>query len=65
MTIHPTDQDVLGEEVRSRYAAAAIQATSGQAGCGCGQPADCGCDSGCCTGAQDEQPGIAGALGCC
>jgi arsenite methyltransferase len=62
MTTQPTDQDALREEVRSRYAAAAIQVTSGQGGCGCGQPADCGCDSGCCTGAQDEQPGIGAGL---
>jgi arsenite methyltransferase len=62
MTTQPTDQDALREEVRSRYAAAAIQVTSGQGGCGCGQPADCGCDRGCCSGAQDEQPGIGAGL---
>ena len=57
-----TDKDALREQVRSRYAAAAVQVTSGQGGCGCGQPADCGCDSGCCGGVQDEQPGIGAGL---
>jgi arsenite methyltransferase len=62
MTTQPTDQDALREQVRRRYAAAAIQVTSGQGGCGCGQPADCGCEGGCCTGVQDEQPGIGAGL---
>jgi arsenite methyltransferase len=62
MTTQPTDTDALREEIRSRYAAAAIQVTSGQGDCGCGQPADCGCDSGCCPGVQDAQPGIGAGL---
>jgi arsenite methyltransferase len=62
MTSRQTDTDALREQVRSRYAAAAIQVTSGQGGCGCGPPADCGCDSGCCGGVQDEQPGIGAGL---
>jgi SAM-dependent methyltransferase len=62
MTTQPTDPDALREQVRARYAAAATQVTSGQGGCGCGQPADCGCDSGCCTSVQDEQPGIGASL---
>jgi arsenite methyltransferase len=62
MTTQPTDQDALREQVRRRYAAAAIQVTSGQGGCGCGQPADFGCEGGCCTGVQDEQPGIGAGL---
>jgi arsenite methyltransferase len=62
MTTRETDTDTLREQVRSRYAAAALQVTSGQADCGCGQPADCGCDSGCCGGVQDEQPGIGAGL---
>jgi arsenite methyltransferase len=62
MTTPQTDTDALREQVRSRYAAAATRVTSGQGGCGCGQPADCGCDSGCCGGVQDEQPGIGAGL---
>jgi arsenite methyltransferase len=62
MTTQQTDTDALREQVRARYAAAATQVTSGQGGCGCGQPADCGCDSGCCTSVQDEQPGIGASL---
>jgi SAM-dependent methyltransferase len=62
MTTQQTDPDALREQVRARYAAAATQVTSGQGGCGCGQPADCGCDSGCCTSVQDEQPGIGASL---
>jgi len=61
MTTPQTDTDALREQVRARYAAAAAKVTSGQGGCGCGQPADCGCDSGCC-GVQDEQPGIGAGL---
>ncbi|HEV2928340.1 MAG TPA: arsenite methyltransferase [Propionibacteriaceae bacterium] len=52
----------MREQVRARYAAAATRVTGGQDGCGCGQPADCGCDSGCCGGGQDEQPGIGAGL---
>jgi arsenite methyltransferase len=55
-----TDQDALREQVRARYAAAAIKATSGQGDCGCGQPATCGCDSGCCGTA--EEPGFGAEL---
>jgi arsenite methyltransferase len=58
-TQHQTDQDALREQVRARYAAAAVKVTVGQGDCGCGQPADCGCDSGCCgTAATVEQPGF-------
>jgi arsenite methyltransferase len=62
MTTPPPDPDTLREQVRARYAAAALQVTSGQGDCGCGQPADCGCDSGCCGSVQDEQPGIGAGL---
>jgi arsenite methyltransferase len=58
MTTSQTDKDVLREQVRARYAAAATQVTSGQGDCGCGQPADCGCDSGCCGAATAEEPGF-------
>jgi len=57
------DRDAVREQVRARYATAATQITSGQGGCGCGQPADCGCDSGCCgDAATAEQPGIGAQL---
>jgi arsenite methyltransferase len=43
-----TNPEELREQVRARYAAAAAQASAGTVatddGCGCGQPADCGCD---------------------
>jgi arsenite methyltransferase len=56
-----TDQDALREQVRARYAAAATKVTSG--GCGCGQPADCGCGDGCCgTAATAEEPGFGAEL---
>jgi len=59
MTTTQTDQDTLREQVRARYAAAATKVSSGQSDCGCGQPADCGCDSGCCGGAATaEEPGF-------
>ena len=62
MTAQQTDKDALREQVRARYAAAATQVTSGQGGCGCGQPADCGCDS-CCGGAATaEEPGFGAGL---
>jgi arsenite methyltransferase len=49
------------EQVRARYAAAAAKVTNGD--CGCGQPADCGCDSGCCSGAATaEEPGFGAEL---
>ena len=54
-----TSSKALREQVRARYAAAAAQASSGSVAhdCGCGQPADCGCDSACCgtvAGTADE-----------
>jgi arsenite methyltransferase len=63
MTTAPTDPDALREQVRARYAAAATKVTGGQDDCGCGQPADCGCDSGCCRGpATAEEPGFGADL---
>jgi hypothetical protein len=63
MTTSQTDPDTLREQVRARYAAAATKITSGQGGCGCGQPADCGCDSGCCgAAATAEKPGFGAEL---
>jgi arsenite methyltransferase len=61
-TQQQTDQDALREQVRARYAAAATKVSSGQGGCGCGQPADCGCDSGCCGAATAEEPGFGAEL---
>ena len=59
MTTPQTDPDTLREQVRARYAAAAIKVTSGQGDCGCGQPAGCGCGSGCCDStAWGEEPGF-------
>ena len=61
MTQQHTDQDVLREQVRARYAAAATKVTHGD--CGCGQPADCGCGDGCCgTAATAEEPGFGAEL---
>jgi hypothetical protein len=61
MSTRHTDTDALREQVRARYAAAATKVTSGD--CGCGQPADCGCDSGCCGGvATAEVPGFGAEL---
>jgi SAM-dependent methyltransferase len=63
MTTSQTDPDTLREQVRARYAAAATKVTSGQGGCGCGQPADCGCGDGCCGGAATaEEPGFGAEL---
>jgi arsenite methyltransferase len=63
MSLQQTDTDTLREQVRARYAAAASKVTSGQGDCGCGQPADCGCDSGCCSGAATvEEPGFGAEL---
>jgi arsenite methyltransferase len=62
MTTQPTDQDTLRDQVRARYAAAAAKITVGAGDCGCGQPADCGCDSGCCGGATAEEPGFGAEL---
>jgi arsenite methyltransferase len=62
-SIDQADQDAVREQVRARYAAAATKVTSSQGGCGCGQPADCGCDSGCCSGAATaEEPGFGAEL---
>jgi arsenite methyltransferase len=62
-SIDQADQDAVREQVRARYAAAATKVTSGQGGCGCGQPADCGCDAGCCgTAATAEEPGFGAEL---
>jgi arsenite methyltransferase len=63
MTTQHTDPDALREQVRARYAAAATQVTTGQGGCGCGQPTDCGCDDSCCgTAATAEEPGFGAEL---
>jgi arsenite methyltransferase len=63
MTTQPTYQDTLREQVRARYAAAATKVSAGQGDCGCGQPADCGCDSSCCGGAATaEEPGFGAEL---
>jgi arsenite methyltransferase len=62
MTTQQTDADALREQVRARYAAAARKVSGGQGDCGCGQPADCGCDSGCCGPAATEEPGIGAGL---
>jgi len=58
----PTDLNVR-EQVRARYAELAERATAGSIvdDCGCGQPADCGCGSGCC-GPAAEEPGIGAGL---
>jgi 2-polyprenyl-3-methyl-5-hydroxy-6-metoxy-1,4-benzoquinol methylase len=61
-TTSRTDRDALREQVRGRYAAAALKVSSGQADCGCGQPADCGCDNGCCGAATAEDPGFGAEL---
>jgi arsenite methyltransferase len=63
MSTQPTDQDALREQVRARYAAAVVAVTASRGDCGCGQPADCGCDSGCCgTAATVEEPGFGAQL---
>jgi arsenite methyltransferase len=63
MTSQQTGPDALREQVRARYAAAATKATSGHVNdCGCGQPADCGCDSSCCGTATAEEPGFGAEL---
>jgi arsenite methyltransferase len=59
-TQQQTDFDALREQVRARYAAAATKITAG--GCGCGQPADCGCGEGCCGAATAEEPGFGAGL---
>jgi arsenite methyltransferase len=62
MTTQQTDPEALREQVRARYAAAATKVTVGQGDCGCGQPADCGCDSSCCGAATAEEPGFGAEL---
>jgi arsenite methyltransferase len=58
-----TEPEALREQVRARYAAAATKITGGQGDCGCGQPADCGCEGGCCGGAATAQePGFGAEL---
>jgi arsenite methyltransferase len=64
---NPTSPEALREQVRERYAAAARQASAGtqatDSGCGCGQPADCGCASSCCgPTAADEAAGSGAGL---
>ncbi len=58
-SIEPT-ADELREQVRVRYANAAVRASTGEQGCGCGQDADCGCDPSCCATA--EEPGFGAEL---
>jgi arsenite methyltransferase len=63
MSTQHTDPGAVREQVRARYAAAATRVTAGEGGCGCGQPADCGCDSGRCgTAATTEEPGFGAEL---
>jgi SAM-dependent methyltransferase len=62
MTTRQTEPDTLREQVRARYAAAATKLTGAQGDCGCGQPADCGCDSGCCGATAAEEPGFGAEL---
>jgi arsenite methyltransferase len=62
MTTQHTDPDALREQVRARYAAAAIKVSAGEGDCGCGQPADCGCGDGCCGAATAEEPGFGAEL---
>jgi arsenite methyltransferase len=62
MSTQHTDQDTLREQVRARYAAAATKVTAGAGDCGCGQPGNCGCDSGCCGAATAEEPGFGAEL---
>jgi SAM-dependent methyltransferase len=56
------EEVALRERVRARYAQAAIRVTNGEEGCGCGQPADCGCGDGCCTAATADEPGFGAEL---
>jgi arsenite methyltransferase len=63
MTTQQTNPDALREQVRARYAAAAVKVTTGHGDCACGQPADCGCEEGCCgTAATAEEPGFGAEL---
>ncbi len=54
------EEVALRERVRTSYAQAALRVTTGEAGCGCGQAADCGCEDGCCATANP--PGFGGEL---
>jgi arsenite methyltransferase len=54
MTTPQTDRDALREQVRGRYAAAALKVTSGQR--------DCGCASSGCGAATAEEPGFGAEL---
>jgi SAM-dependent methyltransferase len=49
------------EQVRAHYAELTTRAASGVHDCGCGQPSDCGCASGCC-GPAAEEPGTGAGL---
>jgi arsenite methyltransferase len=62
MTTQHTDPDAVREQVRARYAVAAINVSAGKGDCGCGQPADCGCGDGCCGAATAEEPGFGAEL---
>jgi arsenite methyltransferase len=62
MSTQQTDKDILREQVRARYAATATKVTAGAGDCGCGRPADCGCDSGCCGATTAEEPGFGAEL---
>jgi SAM-dependent methyltransferase len=62
MTTNQTDSEAVREQVRARYAAAAVKVAAGAGDCGCGQPAGCGCDSGCCGAATAAEPGFGAEL---
>jgi arsenite methyltransferase len=62
MSTQPTDNDIVREQVRARYAAAATKVTAGAGDCGCGQPAGCGCDDSCCGAATAQEPGFGAEL---
>src|SRR5262245_18883557 len=59
MTANAQGAEELREHVRARYAAAAVQASSGSVatdyGCGCGQPEGCGCADACCRPDDNER----------
>jgi SAM-dependent methyltransferase len=62
MSAHQTTTATdLREQVRDRYAFLAQLVTTGEATCGCGHPADCGCAGDCC-GTVDERPGVGARL---
>jgi arsenite methyltransferase len=63
MTTHQRSDDDVREQVRARYADAALRVAGPRAGgCGCGQPADCGCEGGCCGAATAAEPGFGAGL---